>query len=1171
MKIKHLRFKNLILVVIFALMSGSAWAYEFTVGGIYYNIIDSDNHYVEVTYENSLTYNTYSGVIEIPETVTYNATVYTVTSIGDNAFNNCKNLTSVNLTLASLSSIGEYAFSGCTQLQNVLIHNQFESIGFSAFSSCTGVQTINVGGGTIGNYAFDGCSGATTLTIGSNVSSIGDNAFRNCSSLSTVYFNATNCTSASGLWGGCSALRTVNVSDNVTRLPGRVFSNTEITTVNFGDNPHLEVIGSNAFWSCEQLTSFTIPNTVTTIGGLAFMYDSGLTTLTIPENVTSIGESAFRLCTGLTTVNFNATNCTTVGAPNSPTFAGSGNNCTLTIGNSVTTIPSAAFYDFTGMTSLSLGSGVTSIENYAFYNCNNLATVNYNATNCTVIGYQYGNQCWSGCTHACTLVIGDNVNSLPAKAFTGFQGLNSIDFGSHESFSIPDEAFGGTGLTELVIPDFVTSIGKSAFAGCSSLITLTIGTGVTTFGDWAFYNCNHLATVNYNATNCTSAGVQSWPTFDNCGNGTNCTLTIGNNVTHLPQRIFYRFSGLTSFSIGTSLETISSYAFENCTGLTSITIPNNVTSIGSSAFAHCTSVTTLDLGTGVQTIGTNAFDGCEGLTSLTIPASVTGIEAASWGADNGAFKNCTGLAEIWFMGATVPSLTNNGVFGGVPNDIPVYVPKGYPTTGSWSYFTNYVSYLRFVGGTNNNNWIVANNWAGACTGEDTYVHSVPASNEIAIIDGSNDPMIPDIDEDEDPIQVYKIYLNNGRKIKILDGGQLLTDQALQVEVEKEINEWTTNPVGGWYFIASPINASLRPNDVVNLMTTDDEYGHTFDLYSYDATNGEGEGDPRPWMNYRAHSLDFRIENGCGYLYANKVYQQLYFTGETKPYSEEGGANKVALAHDGWNLIGNPFTCNVSVSHSFSELNNGSNVKAKNGGSIIAPCAGIAVYGNEGDQITFRLPLQQQSQDPSSNSLNMVLTKANMRDAKQLDNVIVSFDEDEAMPKFNFMEQDAKIYIPQDGKEYAIVHGGNQGVMPLNFVANENGEYAITVDVADVEMAYLHLIDNLTGADVDLLSTPSYQFTARKSDYVSRFKLVFSTNGVDEISDGDDSFAYYDGSEWVIANTGKATLQVVDMLGRVVSSETVSGNAVVSINQPAGVYVMRLLNGENVRVQKVVVR
>ena len=208
-------------------------------------------------------------------------------------------------------------------------------------------------------------------------------------------------------------------------------------------------------------------------------------------------------------------------------------------------------------------------------------------------------------------------------------------------------------------------------------------------------------------------------------------------------------------------------------------------------------------------------------------------------------------------------------------------------------------------------------------------------------------------------------------------------------------------------------------------------------------------------------------------------------------------------------------------------------------------------------------------------MNVVLTKACIRDAKRLDNVIVSFEEGEGMPKFNFMEQDAKIYIPQDGKEYAIVHGGNQGVMPLNFVANENGEYAITVDVADVEMAYLHLIDNLTGADVDLLSTPSYQFTARKSDYVSRFKLVFSTNGVDEISDGDDCFAYYDGSEWVIANpstdSGSATLQVVDMLGRVVSSETVTGNAVVSINQPAGVYVMRLLNGENVRVQKVVVR
>jgi hypothetical protein len=113
---------------------------------------------------------------------------------------------------------------------------------------------------------------------------------------------------------------------------------------------------------------------------------------------------------------------------------------------------------------------------------------------------------------------------------------------------------------------------------------------------------------------------------------------------------------------------------------------------------------------------------------------------------------------------------------------------------------------------------------------------------------------------------------------------------------------------------------------------------------------------------------------------------------------------------------------------------------------------------------------------------------------------------------------------------------------------------------------------MTGADIDLLATPSYSFSAKTSDYASRFRLVFSANDENGASTGSATFAYYNGSEWVINNMGDATLQVVDVMGRVLSSETVSGNATLSTsNLSAGVYVMRLINGENVMTQKIVVR
>ena len=138
------------------------------------------------------------------------------------------------------------------------------------------------------------------------------------------------------------------------------------------------------------------------------------------------------------------------------------------------------------------------------------------------------------------------------------------------------------------------------------------------------------------------------------------------------------------------------------------------------------------------------------------------------------------------------------------------------------------------------------------------------------------------------------------------------------------------------------------------------------------------------------------------------------------------------------------------------------------------------------------------------------------------------------------------------------------------MTNQNGTYTLSLGIVDADMDYLHLIDNMTGTDVDLLTTPSYTFET--TDYASRFRLLFSADGAENgPSTGSASFAYYDGSAWVVSNEGQATVQVVDALGRVLSTETISGNASISVNQPAGVYVLRLIKGDNVKTQKIVVR
>ena len=188
-----------------------------------------------------------------------------------------------------------------------------------------------------------------------------------------------------------------------------------------------------------------------------------------------------------------------------------------------------------------------------------------------------------------------------------------------------------------------------------------------------------------------------------------------------------------------------------------------------------------------------------------------------------------------------------------------------------------------------------------------------------------------------------------------------------------------------------------------------------------------------------------------------------------------------------------------------------------------------------------------------------------------DNAIVNFNAGSPLEKFAFNADAAKLFIEKNGKDYAIVSAEAQGEMPVSFRAAKNGTYTLTVNPEGVEMNYLHLIDNMTGMDIDLLQTPSYTFEARTTDYTSRFRLVFGANGASAGSASDDTFAYFNGCEWMINNSGDATLQVVDVMGRVLSSEAVSGSVSKTINATPGVYMLRLVSGDTVKTQKIVVR
>jgi hypothetical protein len=366
---------------------------------------------------------------------------------------------------------------------------------------------------------------------------------------------------------------------------------------------------------------------------------------------------------------------------------------------------------------------------------------------------------------------------------------------------------------------------------------------------------------------------------------------------------------------------------------------------------------------------------------------------------------------------------------------------------------------------------------------------------------------------------------------------------------------------GWNFIALPVTGSFTPDATMT--------SNTYDLYQLNNTT---------WENYKQHdgnnSPGFNLVNGRGYLYANSANVTLHFNGAINTFTTDNGANVKTLP-TGWNLIGNPYNIPIYINKPYYKMNAaGSAIETEDGitSQAIPACTGVVINAGENETVTFSTTAPVGANSNHGNIQMSVAQQATNRGtASTLDNAIVSFNEGSQLEKFYFGTQNANLYIPQGTEEYAIVNTEAQGEMPVNFKANEDGQYTLTVNPEGVEMGYLHLIDNMTGADIDLLANPSYSFEAKTTDYESRFRLVFAANNEDGVSTGSTTFAFFSNGSWIINNEGEATLQVIDLNGRILSSETINGSVSTSLNATTGIYMMRLISGDNVKTQKVVVR
>ena len=482
------------------LTAASAWAYDFKSGDLYYNITNASNKTVEVTYEYELDPSNYSslpGAVSIPETVSYNGINYSVTSIGNSAFYYCSALTQVNIP-ESVTSIGNSAFESCYKLTQVTIPDGVTSIGNSAFSYCYALTQVSIPNGVtnIGEGAFSICLALTAINVeGSNTTYCSENGIlfnKGKTTLvcypagkpETVYAIPNSVTSiGSSAFFGCSRLTQVNIPDGVKSIgDGAFFGSFALTQVDIPNS--VTSIGDYAFAECSALidinvgsgnttycsensvlfnkdkttlvcypadkpeTVYAIPNSVTSIGDWAFFRCSRLTQVNIPSSVTSIGSQAFQHCDALTQVNIPSS-VTSIG---DWAFAYCSKLRQMNIPGSVTSIGEWVFYGCSSLTQVTIPESVTSIGQWAF------TQVTWNAINCNSNA-----PCYDISSNITNFIFGNQVEHIPAYL-----------------------CYGMDKLTQVTLPESVTSIGEWVFYGCSSLTQVTIPESVTSIGQWAF-------------------------------------------------------------------------------------------------------------------------------------------------------------------------------------------------------------------------------------------------------------------------------------------------------------------------------------------------------------------------------------------------------------------------------------------------------------------------------------------------------------------------------------------------------------------------------------------------------------------------------------------------------------------------------------------------------------
>lgn len=636
---------------------------DFEVNGIYYNVNGNE---VSVTCRDTR-YNSYSGVVTVPETVTHDGKTYRVTAIGDNAFRNCAALTAVNYG-NGIKTIGAKAFRNCQQMKNIRIGKSVTEIGENAFYGCYRIERFEVDdveswcSVSLGDYYSNPFTLAhiqhfivngqevKDLVIPGSVTRINDMAFLYAECINSVTIEEGVNEIGELAFFGCWNLARVSIPGSVRNVEYCAFYEcVDLASLTLGEG--IEMIEHYAFGYCDKLTEVSLPGSIKTLQNGVFYNCQGLKTVHLNEGLQSMNDWAFSLCTSLENVTIPAS----LNWMGYCAFAYDEGLKSVTFEGRNPTLDDFVFYGCTSLRQLTLPSELTRISLGAFSQCASLVAVEIPAT-VTAIDYS----AFAGCTGLTRVDISD---------LKTWCGINFADASANPLQCAHNLYLQGERVTELVVPQGVKAISANAFNGATGLTAVALPAGIESIGDGAFKGCSKLTRVDV-------PDVKSWLGISFANEAAN-PLSVA-------RHLYVGGEELAQLVVPAGVASISDYAFNYCESLTGATIANDVTAIGKNAFTGCKNLKELLVGDGVKTIGEKAFGTCTSLTDVTLGEGLETMGAR-------AFVSCMKLSSITVKALTPPELGSKDCFvSGVYKNAHLMVPEAsvadYQAANHWDQF-----------------------------------------------------------------------------------------------------------------------------------------------------------------------------------------------------------------------------------------------------------------------------------------------------------------------------------------------------------------------------------------------------------------------------------------------------------------------------------------------------